>query len=548
MATYATDLTDLNTAESVTGWAELTNYASGGSNVLDGENFIQGSDCISQTTGQKSGAVFSIAYDNGSAITWTTGEVFLVWQYYAIGANLASYANGGMRVGVFSSLTAGDIFYTGGSDRAPYPAGAWQNIAIDPENTTHETTDGGGNGGSYRYISSMLNTLVKVTKGNPHACDCIRYGRGEIYCTGTGANFTGMAQENDYNDNTNGYHRWGLLSDTGGGTFLWKGLMSLGQSGTSTTFSDSNKTIVIDDAAKTYLDFNKIEINNASSDISWTNISFAPLGTTSPGQLEVIDNATVAMTGCIFNNMDTFGFLSNSDIESCTFNTCKQITTGGANMLGSNILESSVAADTGAIYQNVAYTDTYLDSMTFSKGTNAHHAIDFGTAVTSNLTLRNIEFTDFGSTDDSNDSTVRFLATSGSLTLSLIGCTVNGSVASTSNFSIDDAAGITVTLSIDPVDINITVLDVEKNAIENAQVGVFLLDSPFTELMNEDSAAGTGLATESYGGSLPVDIKWRVRKSDTLDDPRYKAQSGTGEITSNGFNLTVTLIEQPLPI
>jgi hypothetical protein len=390
----------------------------------------------------------------------------------------------------------------------------------------------------------MPYTLAAISKGTPHAVDAIRYGRGEIYATGTGADFAGYAQYNDYNDATNGYNRWGLFQEVFESTYLWKGLFSFGQSGTSVTFSDSNKTILVDDTPAVGTGFNKIEIQNASSSVTLTNISYTVLGTNSIGAWENVADATLTKTGCVFNGFGTFEYDSNTT-SSSIYNACGQITTEGADMSGSSVLESVVTADTGAVYQDVAYTDTYLDNMTIkSHATTAHHAIDFGTAVTSNVTLRNIEFTDFGSTDDANDSTVRFLATSGSLTLSLINCTVDGAAASASNFSIDDAAGITVTLSIDPVDITITVQDEDKVAIQDAQVGVFLLDSPFTQLMNEDTLA-SGIATESYGGSLPVDIKWRVRKSDVLDNPRYLPQSGTGEITSNGFTLTVTLEENP---
>lgn len=549
MATYATDLTEIANADDdtvETTWDELSGLALGGSPADDDENYIQGVNCQSQTTGTKSGLNLSIAFDNGTDISssFVAGDCVFIWSFYAVGANLETYATGGLRVAVGASLSAFSEWDVGGSDYGRNPYGGWQNVVVDPTLTADDIV-GGGHGGAYQVFGTIPYTLAAISKGTPHAVDRIMYGRGEIYCTGTGCDFAGMAQENDYNDVTSGYNRWGLFSEQGG-VYLWKGLMSLGQTGTSATFSDSNKTIIIDDAAKTYAAFNKIEVNNASTSVTWTNISFTALGTVSKGTFEMIDNATVNHYGCTFNDMNTFDYLSNGTSTSI-YNSCAKVTTGGANVAGASVLLSTVVVNDGAVYQDVAYTDTYLDGMTISKGTNAHHAIDFGTAVTSNLTLRDIEFTGFGSTDDSNDSTVRFLATGGSLTLSLIGCTVDGSDASLSNFSVDDTAGITVTVSIDPVDITITVEDVDKVAIENAQTAVFLLDSPFTQLMNEDTLA-SGIATESYGGSLPVDIKWRVRKSETADSPRYKARSGTGEITSSGFTLSVTMEEQPLPI
>ena len=74
-----------------------------------------------------------------------------------------------------------------------------------------------------------------------------------------------------------------------------------------------------------------------------------------------------------------------------------------------------------------------------------------------------------------------------------------------------------------------------------------MLDSPFTALMNEDTTA-LGIASENYSGTTPVQAVLKVRKSDSLDDPRYTAYSDIVTIDSNGFIRTVTLKEQSLPI
>jgi hypothetical protein len=63
--------------------------------------------------------------------------------------------------------------------------------------------------------------------------------------------------------------------------------------------------------------------------------------------------------------------------------------------------------------------------------------------------------------------------------------------------------------------------------------------------MNEDTTA-SGIASESYAGSTPVDIVWKTRKSDDLDNPRYFAQSGKGEITTGGFTQAVLLEENTI--
>ncbi|PCI28744.1 hypothetical protein COB55_03465 [Candidatus Wolfebacteria bacterium] len=197
-----------------------------------------------------------------------------------------------------------------------------------------------------------------------------------------------------------------------------------------------------------------------------------------------------------FTSCETI-LISDGEFTNNTVTSGEVVTvTGDADLTGSAVLTSIVAIDEGALFWNNANDpDGNLDSMTFSKGTNAHHAIDFGTGITANIILRNVAFTGFGSTDDSNDSTVRFLATSGSLTLSLVGCTVGGSPATSSNFSIDDAAGITVTLSIDPV---VTLINVKDNAgvnLENARVYLKAEngtgDLPFEETVTSITRSGT---------------------------------------------------------
>ncbi len=61
--------------------------------------------------------------------------------------------------------------------------------------------------------------------------------------------------------------------------------------------------------------------------------------------------------------------------------------------------------------------------------------------------------------------------------------------------------------------------------------------------MNEDTAAGTGLAEETfnYPGS-DVDIQIRVRKS-SPGDTYYEDFDGIGTITADGFTLNVRLAE-----
>jgi hypothetical protein len=104
-----------------------------------------------------------------------------------------------------------------------------------------------------------------------------------------------------------------------------------------------------------------------------------------------------------------------------------------------------------------------------------------------------------------------------------------------------------VVIIINTVTLTVTVKNENRVAIQDAQTSIRLLNSPFTELMNEDTLA-TGIATEDYNYVGDTDVVVKVRKSEDTDDPRYVGYSKIDKITSNGLNLAVTLKEQPLPI
>lgn len=258
MATYATDLTVLNACDSATGWSELPSpHASGAAPSADTENYFHNGTSVSQATGQATGQGAGIQFDNGANLTWTAASnwVVMFWTYYAAPTNIVSWTLGGMMLGIGSADNNADMYNAMGVDFAKYPYGGWQNTAIDPEFATPDQTIGTG-GGSYRNFAVLPNISAKITKGSPLAVDVLRYGRGELQVTGTSATFDGMATAND-NATT---ARWGLFQLFGSG-YEWKGLMSLGLTGTSATFSDSNISISIEDTPRVLTGFNKIEIN-----------------------------------------------------------------------------------------------------------------------------------------------------------------------------------------------------------------------------------------------------------------------------------------------
>ena len=538
MATYSTDLATLTDAESGT-WTEFdAPYNGAGSPALDGENFIQGLDCTSQTTGKANGLVISIVFDNGAGHTFATDEVITAWCFYAVGVNLESYVNGGWRFGIGSGTGTVNFYDIGGSDYARNPYGGWFNIAIDPT-LAADYTLGGGNAGTYRYFGSVPYTLNEISKGTPSAMDAIRAGRGEISVTGTGGSFTEMAEYNDWNSTATppgtsstildlGYHRLGLMQDTGGGTFLWKGLMSLGLSATSASFTDSNKSITIDDAAKTYADFNKVEINNASSVINLTNITFTALGAVAPGAFEVIDDAVVNKTGCSFNAMGTFKYLGNSTLLNCVYNATGLITTGGATFTGCAFNEPTGAV--GVTAASPADAALITGSEFVSNGTGNGLEI---TGVAADMALTDVDFTNYSTTVDA-DKAIFVNIVTGTMTIN-----ISGGSGVTADTHVRTAGATVIVASSVPV--TITVLDDTTGLPIATTARVTLLNDTTKAELDSAAVNGSGVYSYSYTGATPLNVSGWVREM-SLSGTDYTPKDFSGEITANGFSLTIRLV------
>jgi hypothetical protein len=309
------------------------------------------------------------------------------------------------------------------------------------------------------------------SKGAPFGLDAIRHGRCEMRVnvgdSGTPANFTDMAAKNDQNE-ASYYYRWGLFSYQSG-SFLWKGLMTLGYGSTDVYFVDSNKVIFVDDTVAVRRAFNTISIERAGSTVSWTNCTFAALGTRSRGILTMTAAADVDIVNCLFKGMDTFTFMSSAVISGTTFLGCNEITAGGAILNTSKILTPTVAADGYALIWNESTDpDGNIDDMTFSKGTNAHHAIYFGASIPSEITIRGVTFTGFNASDSQNDSTLYFADSTGEITVNLVGCSGDISYKT---------AGCTIKEVIDPVTTQVTVLDSSTgDPVDEARVLVWVTD------------------------------------------------------------------------
>jgi len=103
-----------------------------------------------------------------------------------------------------------------------------------------------------------------------------------------------------------------------------------------------------------------------------------------------------------------------------------------------------------------------------------------------------------------------------------------------------DNSGVTWTPPTS-VTLSITAKDTSNQPIQNVQCAIFKT-SDNTVLMNTDTLSN-GVASTPYNYVGDVDIYWRARKSSVATGTKYYPQSGTGEVSSSGLAITITLIE-----
>jgi hypothetical protein len=229
---YTHDLVDWIADSDTTAWGELTNAIAGGSpDEADTESALQGTNSTSQSMNTTN--LCSMCRILGSSVTLSTNDVFLVWHGHGVATALLSYASGGLRLAVATTLTDWKAWAVGGNDVPPFPYTKWVNNPVDPTITGEYTNGTPPAALTFFGVGSMAQLSQAVAKGQPHIVDMIRYGRARArFSGGESANygtFSGFATLNDASS-----ARWGLIQSTSGG-YLWKGLMNLGFSTVATT-------------------------------------------------------------------------------------------------------------------------------------------------------------------------------------------------------------------------------------------------------------------------------------------------------------------------
>ena len=383
---YATDLTPLideNTGN--TNNFTLISDGGGGQNaitVADTDDFIEGSSCASRNP--FSSSTRGIFYDNG-ATTVGSGDAVYIWAKADVAQAIATKASGGIQIIIGNNATTKSRWYVDGNDT--YQIGGWKCYPIDPT-----ITPSTGSHTSTAIFGCMWNVPSSgPTKGQPFKLDAIRHGRSFIITLGDASGYATFNGAASFGSDIS--RQWGQLQFNNG-VYTFQGLLQLGITGGNVVdFRDQNKSVFIADTEFVSSTFNGIEVQNASSRVDLTNISFQALGTVSKGYFEAVDNADINIEGCTFTDMNTFVFQSNSTIMDAVFRRCGQITLGGASLSESTITNSTAATALLAGSSVSSLSNTAF----ISSGTG--HAIEITGGTTH--TLNNITFTGYAATNGS---------------------------------------------------------------------------------------------------------------------------------------------------
>jgi hypothetical protein len=462
-----------------------------------------------------------------------------------------------------SDTTNDLIIYMAGNDRDVFKHADGQvdfqcfMVDIDYLDTLNTNGDLSALAGSYASfdktslsmeVGAYYVTLSKALGGgvNCHV-DIIRYGTEGISITGGTTSdrgeFSEIATEDRNKADGKGH---GLFREYAPGSYGVQGTLKFGTTSTGDSwFDDSGVSLTYEDRPVADDKFKFVILGNTTGGEE-TNFYLADSTISSARPAVEVDMSSTGINvfdldGISFVNLKkpiTFPTDSASythSVVNSAFVNSGQIDPGTVTFT-SNVIsdyDESYSSAGGALIIDSAATVSNWSGLSFiSLGVG--HAIYITQIGT--YTFTDYSYSGYATQTGTSTDRVIYNNSGGSVTINVSG----GDTPSYRN-------GVSATTTIvSSVDMAILVKNEDTLAvIQNAQTSIQLLASPHTQLMNEDTNA-SGIATESYGGTTPVDVVVRVRKSETSDDPRYFAVSRVETVQSNtGLSTTVLLKENP---
>lgn len=465
----------------------------------------QGSNCISRKGASGSRGIY-LSDNVNTDLTGTGTYQTVMFKFICTTPGLLSAVSvPGMQLRIGSGstqTTASSNYYSynvQGNDTYPVDK-SWLVLPVDPNIASHRDGTTGSPGLTVCDYYALQYDQTAVSKAENQAMDAVDIGAGLTLTGGDGADADGTWQDfSDHDWGTSG-NRFGYVREAEG-TYIVYGDMIIGTA-TATVFTDKLQTVIFPDG-RFAAGFSGItvDLQNATTAVNWDAIAHFSNGTAAGEDTRAIltvtgTNGTFDALTCSFTKFASVTLTSAATMTDCVFTQCGLIDAGsGANLAGSSILESTVAANASALEWDVNLDpDGELNNMTFTKGTNAHHAIEFGTNIPSEITLRGCDFTGFSASQNVNDSMFHFKDTAGTITVNLVNCTAD--VAFATSYRTD---GATIVIVEDPVTLTVNTLDDQGTPIASARVYVRAagteVASPTVEWLFDEASSGSSPTT-----------------------------------------------------
>jgi len=502
------------------GGPTLTNWPSGGQGASnDTDLFFVGAAATSKKV---SGETKGFWMNPGSTFDLSgTGEHVKVYF-----ANTTPTKMTALNVGI--GHTANSAYESHSIDLSAYPdLAGWVPVWVE--------VDAGTDTGTPDFtIADEFGVQVanNATSGNLKnvLADQIHHGtRAALTWDGTGGDLDDFITSEDTN-------AWGVLTLRNGVYFCYAN-MAFGSS-TATTFDFDDQTIAFPNAiwlpsASTWMGID-VDLQHASTAITGTGGTILGGATRKPDFIVTGTSGTLDVTARVFNNMRIVTFTSGVTADNATVSNSGVVTGGGGSFLGTSILTSTVAADAAAfIYDTNADPDGELDNMSFSKGTNAHHAIELKSNTPAAITLRGWTVTGFNASDEQNDSVI--YNTSGkTITVSVVGNT--GTVSKK-----DSGAGSETIISVDPVAHSVNVKDEDGTNLSGVRVFTWPTDNtgpiPYEETVTQITRSATTATVSHTGHGLVTDqYAW----IEGANQPEYNGVHQVAVTDANTYTYTVS--------
>lgn len=362
--------------------------------------------------------------------------------------------------------------------------------------------------------------------------DYVRYGDGYYATGGTSGDKIDLSGISGV-DVTNGY---GIL-ELYEGVYFCLGELQIGNGATTTYFEMLSEVLIFQDAPIN-TGLYKLLGDGSGADIVIDNSVLRAAGTGDSTRflidMDETNLSSFSMTDSFITRAGACSFKSGQTVTNNVFDDCGQITAAGADFSNSTIGGYEGTTGTGAIVWDVnTDPDTYMDGMTFIKGTAATHAITFGDTIPSEITISDCAFSGYNASDSQNDSTFYFADTTGTITLNISNCT--------GNFTWD-SAGCDVDVVIDPVTTLINVRDISTlQNISGARVLVYPANATgpmnYQVSITQITRSGSTATVSQTGHGLATDDKVLIEGA---NEPEYNGIHQITYIGVDSYSYTVS--------